>query len=159
MKHCALLVGIALCMTAPAGAAYAAPSKSSGDFEETHAYWSNGKLPATFHLSITISVDGDLMTYRGVNSTDPEHPHIAEWSGKLDGQLYPFDGGYFDHMKLLKMGPNEYLIEKYRDGALVVGEFWNYLPEEDKWVRHGVVARAAADGTSKAYIEEFSRVK
>ncbi|WP_293971715.1 hypothetical protein [Sphingomonas sp.] len=158
MRHLAA-AGLGMFSLLAAAPALAAPGKSSGDFEESHAYWSNGQLPATFHLTITMTVDGDTVSYRGVNSTDRDHPHVATWSGKLDGKRYAFDGGYFDHMALMKTGPDEFMIEKYRNGDLVVGEFWRYTAEGDEWVRHGVVARAAADGTSKSYIETFRRTK
>jgi hypothetical protein len=153
------LTGLTLLAGLISTSALAAPAKSSGDFEEAHAYWSNGQLPATFHLAITMTVDGDKVSYRGVNSTDKANPHLAVWSGTLDGKKYAFDGGYFDHMALMKTGPDEFMIEKYRNGDLVVGEFWRYDSEGDEWVRHGVVARAAADGTSKSYIEVFKRKK
>lgn len=163
MTRMTMLTRLAFLAPMVAGAlaapALATPAKSSGDFEEVHAYWSNGQLPATFHLAITMTVDGDKVSYRGVNSTDKDHPHLATWSGVTDGKRYAFDGGYFDHMALMKTGPDEFMIEKYRNGDLVVGEFWRYDAAGDEWVRHGVVARAAADGTSKSYIEVFKRKK
>ncbi|NKF22276.1 hypothetical protein [Solimonas marina] len=154
-----LALAASLAASLAAASALAAPTASSGAFHEVHAYWSNGELPKQFKLDITITVDGDTVSYRGVNSTDRTHPHVATWSGKADGQLRAFDGGYFDHMALRAVAPDEYLIEKYREGVLVVGEFWRYVASRDEWVRHGVVARAAADGTSKSYIERFARSK
>jgi hypothetical protein len=153
------LTGLALFAGLLSAPALAAPAASSGDFDEAHAYWSNGQLPATFHLAITMTVDGDKVSYRGVNSTNKDHPVVATWSGTIDGQKYAFDGGYFDYMALMKTGPDEFLLEKYRKGDLVVGEFWRFDPQGDEWIRHGVVARAAADGTSKSYIEIFKRKK
>ncbi|MCW4460916.1 hypothetical protein OK349_04300 [Sphingomonas sp. BT-65] len=137
--------------------AHAKQSNGTGTFEETGAYWSNGELPKSFKLRITMTVEGDTLRYHGENTTDPAKPIVSDWSGKADGKVYPFNGGYFDQMAIHKVYEDQYLVEKYRGGELVIGEFWRFVPKTDQWIRHGVVAKSILPNGTKTYIEYFKR--
>lgn len=132
---------------------------ASGTFEEAGAYWSNGDLPKAFKLEITMTVSGDTLSYHGVNSTDPANPLIADWSAKTDGKKYPSADKHFDEIAVHKIYEDHYLIEKYRDGGLVVGEFWRFISKSDQWIRHGVVAKSLVANGTKTYVEYFKRAK
>lgn len=156
MKRKLIVLGVMLACTSPA---VAKDRPASGTFEETGAYWSNGELPKDFKLTMTMTVDGDMLRYHGVNTTDASKPVVTDWSGKIDGKIYPFDGGYFDHLAIHKIYDDQYLVEKYRDGGLVIGEFWRFVPKTDQWIRHGVVAKSIVPNGTKTYVEYFQRVK
>lgn len=129
----------------------------SGTFTERHAYWNDG-IPADFKIDMTITVGKDSLTYRGVNTTDPANPVVTEFSGKFDGIIRPFVGRHFDHLAIHKLHDDEFLVEKYGGGQVVIGEFWRYAADTDEWIRHGVVARMP-NGKSRTYVEYFRRKK
>lgn len=128
-------------------------------------YWSNGKLPENLQITVRIEIGDGKLLYEGVNTTlvkgEPapadNKGHVTAFSGPIDGKVHESKGPYWDHLSIREIDDDEYLVEKYRDGALVVGEFLKFSPDAKQMIRHGVVARAAADGTSKAYVEYFHK--
>lgn len=163
-----LRVLFSLCLMAVSSASlFAASHPIKAVFDESggKTYWSNGKLPANFHIAVSIEIGNGMLSYDGVNTSTaageakPADPkgHVTAFSGPIDGQIHPSKGPYWDHLAIREIDTDEYLVEKYRDGALVVGEFLKFSADGRTMIRHGVVARAAADGTSKAYVEYFTR--
>ena len=159
---------VTLCVLAVASSsAHAASRDVSATYVESgdKTYWSNGKLPENLKITVRIEIGKGQLLYEGLNTTQVKGEpapadnkgHVTAFSGPIDGKIHESKGAYWDHLSIREIDDNEYLVEKYRDGVLVVGEFLKFSPDASLMIRHGVVARAAADGTTKAYVEYFHK--
>ncbi|MCW4460917.1 hypothetical protein OK349_04305 [Sphingomonas sp. BT-65] len=153
MRMLAALLPLALISSPMA----ASPQRMSGAFSERQVYFNDG-APPTLKIDMEIKVDKDTLTYRGVNTMDPANPIITEFSGKFDGKVRPYVGRHFDHLAIHKLHHDEFLVEKYQDGQVVIGEFWRYAADTDEWIRHGVVAKMPG-GKTRTYVEYYRRQK
>lgn len=149
----AMLAAGAMAMaTAPAQAA--GPHDGAWVSTEEGTYWSDGKLPKGFKLTINLTFGDNRLEYHSVNTTRPETPFKTDYETSLDGKVNPFaEQARFNQISVTQLGPDEFQILKMKDGDVIVGEFWTFSPDGKKLVRRGV--GKSPEGVSKAYQETF----
>lgn len=120
------------------------------------SYWSDGKLPPDFKLTVNLTFGPNKLVYHSVNTTNPDHPYISDHTTTLDGAVAPFENqARFNQVSVKQTGPNDIAILKMKDGDVIAGEFWTFSPDGKTAVRRGVGKSPA--GVSKAYEEHFEK--
>jgi hypothetical protein len=145
-------------LAASAAPALAAPKSHDGDWVSQHegSYWSDGKLPHDFKLTVNLKFGPNKLEYHSVNTTNPDKPYISDHVTTLDGAVAPFPNqARFNQVSVKQTGPDDITILKMKDGDVIAGEFWHFSPDGKTAVRHGV--GKSPEGVSKAYEEHFAR--
>lgn len=149
-----LLCAAVLLASAPARAAN--PHDGAWESVESQSYWSDGKLPKGFKLTITLKFGDNKLEYHSINSTMADKPFLTDYLTTLDGTISQFDNqDRFNQVSVKQLGPDEFQILKMKDGDVIVGEFWTFRPDGKTLVRRGV--GKSPQGISKAYQESFVR--
>lgn len=148
------LLGATVMLTA--GQALAAnPHDGSWVSVEEKSYWSDGKLPKGFKLTITLKFGDNRLEYHSVNTTGGRE-FKTDYLTTLDGAISAFENqDRFNQVSVKQLGPDEFQILKLKDGDVIVGEFWTFRPDGKTLVRRGV--GKSPEGRSKAYQETFVR--
>jgi hypothetical protein len=136
--------------------ALAAGNPHDGAWEAVHegSYWSDGKLPHDFKLTVNLKFGPNKLEYHSVNTTQPDKPYISDHVTTLDGAPAPFPNqARFNQVSVKQTGPDDITILKMKDGDVIAGEFWHFSPDGKTAVRHGV--GKSPEGVSKAYEEHF----
>jgi hypothetical protein len=136
--------------------ALAAGNPHDGAWESIHegSYWSDGKLPHDFKLTVNLKFGDNKLEYHSVNTTQPDKPYISDHVTTLDGVVAPFPNqARFNQVSVKQTGPDDITILKMKDGDVIAGEFWHFSPDGKTAVRHGV--GKSPEGVSKAYQENF----
>lgn len=139
-----------------ASQAQAAGKSHDGAWESVHegSYWSDGKLPHDFKLTVDLKFGPNKLEYHSVNTTNPDKPYISDHVTTLDGAVAPFPNqARFNQVSVKQTGPDDITILKMKDGDVIAGEFWHFSPDGKTAVRHGV--GKSPEGVSKAYEEHF----
>lgn len=162
MKH--LIATVLLMMATATGAAAAADapltpaSTLSGRwvYEPKGSYWSTGDLPTDFSLVIELKFDGDRVVYSSVNDTDKAKIGRLSFTAPLDGTPVALPGqSRYNQVTVKRLGANDFEILQLKDGDVIVGAYWTFLPDGRTLVRRGV--GKSPEGKSKAYQEYFRR--
>lgn len=138
--------------------ALAAGKSHDGAWQSVHegSYWSDGKLPHDFKLTVELKFGPNKLEYHSVNTTNPDKPYISDHVTTLDGAVAPFPNqARFNQVSVKQTGPDDITILKMKDGDVIAGEFWHFSPDGKTAVRHGV--GKSPEGVSKAYEEHFVR--
>lgn len=132
------------------------PHDGAWESVESRSYWSDGKLPKGFKLTINLKFGDNKLEYHSVNTTQPDKPFKTDYLTSLDGVPAIFDNqDRFNQVSVKQLGPDEFQILKMKDGDVIVGEFWTFRPDGKTLVRRGV--GKSPQGVSKAYQETFVR--
>ena len=149
-------VAVAVLALTGMGSALAGPHDGSWTSTDEGTYWSDGKLPKGFKLTINLKFSDNKLDYHSVNTTQPDKPMPTDYVTTLDGTVAPFAGQQrFNQVSVKQLGPDEFQILKMKDGDVIVGEFWFFRPDGKTLVRRGV--GKSPEGISKAYQETFKR--
>ena len=118
--------------------------------------WSDGKFPKGFSLTIDLKFEGDKVIYHSINDTNKNAPAVLEYIAPLDGTVAPvLNNARFNQVSIKRLSPNELQLLELKDGDVIVGSFWTFLPDGKTVVRRGV--GKSPEGKSKAFEEYFSR--
>lgn len=153
-KHMILAVAAATLLATPA----IAETKYSGSWHsiESRSSWSDGKLPKGFSLTIDLKFEDNKLIYHSVNDTDKNAPGSLDYTAPLDGTVAPIAGqARFNQVMVKKLNAAELEILELKDGDVIVGSFWHFLPDGKTFVRHGV--GKSPKGASHAFEEYFER--
>ena len=161
------LYGLALVVTATASlaaspqAAPAMPSAAQYDGKwhsvAEGTYWSDGKLPAGFSLTIELKFSPNKLVYASVNDTDKAKPMGLGYTATLDGTTIALPGqARYNQVSVKQLSANEFQLLKSKDGDVIVAEFWTFYPDGKTLVRRGV--GKSPEGVSKAFQETFKRL-
>jgi hypothetical protein len=146
--------GAALVLTASQAQA-ANPHDGAWTSVEEKSYWSDGKLPKGFKLTINLKFGDNKLEYHSVNTTGGRE-FKTDYLTSLDGTPATFENqDRFNQVSVKQLGPDEFQILKMKDGDVIVGEFWTFRPDGKTLVRRGV--GKSPEGRSKAYQETFVR--
>lgn len=151
-----LALGLAAAVLALTATSAQAASPHDGAWQSVHegSYWSDGKLPANFKLTVTLKFEPNKLTYHSENTTQPDKPYISDHVTTLDGTPAPFPNQQrFNQVSVKQTGPNDIAILKMKDGDVIAGEFWTFSADGKTAVRRGV--GKSPEGISKAYEEHF----
>ncbi len=138
----------------------AAKSPHDGVWHSNKAksYWSDGKFPKDFSLTLYMKWESNKLTYHAVNDTDKDKLYINDFTATLDDQIGPLPGNArFNEIRIKPLGPDTLQVLEQKDGDVVVGQYWQFSKDGKSLVRWGV--GKAPDGKSKAFYEWFDRVK
>lgn len=141
-----------------AASAQAAAKNHDGAWVSVHegSYWSDGKLPPNFALTVNLKFGPNKLEYHSVNTTQPDKPYISDHVTTLDGAVAPFPNQQrFNQVSVKQTGPDDITILKMKDGDVIAGEFWTFSADGKTAVRRGV--GKSPEGVSKAYQEHFVR--
>lgn len=160
MKRRTLMITLAAGVLA-AGAVHAETAKPAakthdGDWVSVHegSFWSDGKLPHDFKLTVSLKFGPNHLEYHSVNTTQPDKPYVSDHVTTLDGTVAPFPNQVrFNQVSVLQTGPDDIQILKMKDGDVIAGEFWTFSPDGKTAIRRGV--GKSPEGVSKAYQEHF----
>jgi hypothetical protein len=147
---CALMTGTAL----------ARPVNHDGKFvsNEAKSYWSDGKFPKGFKLSIDLKWTANKLEYHAVNTTNPDKPYLNNFEATLDDVVGPLhENARFNEIRIKQLDADTYQVLEQKDGDVIVGQYWRFTPDGKSLVRWGV--GKAPDGKSKAFLEWFDRAK
>jgi hypothetical protein len=118
--------------------------------------WSTNDLPKDFSLTIEMKFSADKLTYSSVNDTDKSKIGRLAFVAPLDGRVVPIENqARYNQVSVRRTGPNDLEIIQYKDGDVIVGSFYAFLPDGKTFVRRGV--GKSPEGKSKAYQEYFVR--
>lgn len=146
----------ALALAAAGSALAAGPHDGAWVSVHEGSYWSDGKLPHDFKLTVNLTFGPNKLVYHSVNTTNPDKPYVSDHVTTLDGTPAPFENqARFNQVSVKQTGPDDMAILKMKDGDVIAGEFWTFSPDGKTAVRRGV--GKAPDGISKAYEEHFIR--
>ena len=151
-----LTITFATAALALSAASAQAANPHDGAWVSVHegSYWSDGKLPPNFKLTVNLKFGPNKLEYHSINTTQPDKPYISDHVTTLDGAVTPFASqARFNQVSVKQTGPNEITILKMKDGDVIAGEFWTFSPDGKTAVRHGV--GKSPEGVSKAYQETF----
>jgi len=153
-RHFAFALLASALLAAPA----AAQAKYDGAYHsiESRSSWSDGKFPKGFSLTIDIKFEGGKLIYHSVNDTNKNAPAKLDYTAPLDGTVAPIAGqARFNQVLVKQLSPTELEILELKDGDVIVGSFWTFLPDGKTFVRRGV--GKSPEGASKAFEEYFAR--
>ena len=151
-KTVLILLGLAFASVLPAVAA----EDHSGSYHsvESKSSWSDGKFPKGFSLTITVQFKDNQIVYHSANDTDKGKVVGLNFTASLDGTPSAVaNQARYNQVSVKKLGPNDLEILEMKDGDVIVGSFWTFLP--DGFVRRGVGKDPS--GISKAFEEYFAR--
>jgi hypothetical protein len=156
LKRSLLTALAATTLVLAAGQAQAANSHDGAwSSVEAKSYWSDGKLPKGFALTINLKFGDNKLEYHSVNTTGGRE-FKTDYLTTLDGTPTIFENqDRFNQVSVKQLGPDEFQILKMKDGDVIVGEFWTFRPDGKTLVRRGV--GKSPEGKSKAYQETFVR--
>jgi hypothetical protein len=147
--------GFALLLFATAAAAQPNYSGAWHSLAERSS-WSDGSFPKGFSLTIDLKFEDNKLVYRSANDTSKDAVLHLGWSAPLDGTIASVSGQpRFNQVSVKPLGPNQYQILEMKDGDVIVGSIWTFLPDKKTFVRWGVGKSPA--GVSRAFIEYFAR--
>lgn len=150
-----ITAGLALLMFASAAAAQSNYSGSWHSLAERSS-WSDGAFPKGFSLTIDLKFEDNKLVYSSANDTDKNAVQHLSWTAPLDGTIAPVSGQpRFNQVSVKPLGSNQYQILELKDGDVIVGELWTFLPDKKTVVRWGIGKSPA--GVSRAFIEYFAR--
>lgn len=157
----ALAVAATPLAASPQGAPAAATgvAKYDGKWHSVPAgtYWSDGKLPAGFSLTIELKFSANKLVYASVNDTDKARPMALTYTATLDGTTLALPGqARYNQVSVKQLSANEFQLLKSKDGDVIVAEFWTFYPDGKTLVRRGV--GKSPEGISKAFQETFKRL-
>ncbi len=137
----------------------AANSKHDGKWQsnEARSYWSDGKFPKGFKLTIEMTFTPNKLVYHAVNTTRPDTPYINDFTSTLDDTISPMTNARFNEIRIKPLDDDTYQVLEQKDGDVIVGQYWRFSRDGKSLVRWGV--GKAPDGRSKAFLEWFDRVK
>ncbi len=125
---------------------------------EAKSFWSDGKFPKGFKLSIELKWLPNKLVYHAVNTTNPTKPYINNFEATLDDQVGPLnDNARFNEIRIKQLSPDAFQVLEQKDGDVIVGQHWEFSKDGKTLVRWGV--GKAPDGKSKAFLEWFDKVK
>lgn len=156
LKRSLLAAALGATLLTTAGQALAAnPHDGAWASVEEKSYWSDGKLPKGFKLTINLKFGDNKLEYHSVNTTGGRE-FKTDYLTTLDGTPTVFENqDRFNQVSVKQLGPDEFQILKMKDGDVIVGEFWTFRPDGKTLVRRGV--GKSPEGKSKAYQETFVR--
>lgn len=152
MKTILVFLGLVIGSISPAVAA----ADHSGSYHsvESKSSWSDGKFPKGFSLTITVQFSDNKIVYQSANDTDKGKVVGLSFTAPLDGKPAPVaNQSRYNQVSVKQLGPNDLEILEMKDGDVIVGSFWTFLP--DGFVRRGVGKDPS--GKSKAFEEFFVR--
>ena len=150
----AFLIALSLALAGTSSAFAATDHSGSYHSVESKSSWSDGKFPKGFSLTISVKFTDDKLSYQSANDTDKGKVVGLTFTAPLDGTPAPVaNQTRFNQVSVKRLGPNDLEILEMKDGDVVVGSFWTFLP--DGFVRRGVGKDPA--GKSKAFEEYFAR--
>jgi hypothetical protein len=146
---------LAAVMTTPA----MAKDAHSGTWvsNEAKSYWSDGKFPKGFKLTIEMKFEPNKLVYHAVNTTRPETPYINDFVATLDDSVSPMDNPRFNEIRIRPLDADTLQVLEQKNGDVIVGQYWRFAKDGKSLVRWGI--GKAPDGKSKAFLEWFDRVK
>jgi hypothetical protein len=153
--------GLAACAT-PATTTAPPPVPPDGRWfiDPKRSSFSNMAFPPNMSLTLDMKFEPGApgrIVYGSVNDTNKEKPYISNFSATLDGVPGPFEEQTrFNQISVLQLNPTEFRVLKMKDGDVVVGEFWTFLPDGKTLLRRGVGKNA--EGRSRAFEEYFTRL-
>ena len=141
----------------PAATASAAKYDGKWHSVPSGTYWSDGKLPAGFSLTIELKFSANKLVYSSVNDTDKAKPMGLGYTATLDGTTIALPGqARYNQVSVKQLSANEFQLLKSKDGDVIVAEFWTFYPDGKTLVRRGV--GKSPEGVSKAFQETFKRI-
>jgi hypothetical protein len=152
---------LAACATVPEAAETApppVPADGKWFIDPTRSSFSNQPFPPNMSLTLDIKFADGKVIYNSVNNTNKDNPpYVSNFATPLDGSPSPFEEqSRFNQVAVLQLAPTEFRVLKMKDGDVVVGEFWRFLPDGKTLVRSGVGKNA--EGRSRAFQEYFTRL-
>lgn len=124
---------------------------------EAKSYWSDGKFPKGFKLTIEMKFEPNKLLYHAVNTTKPETPYINDFVATLDDSVSPMDNARFNEIRIKPLDADTLQVLEQKNGDVIVGQYWRFAKDGKSLVRWGI--GKAPDGKSKAFLEWFDRVK
>ena len=124
---------------------------------EAKSYWSDGKFPKGFKLTIDMKFEPNKLVYHAVNTTRPETPYINDFVATLDDSVSPMDNARFNEIRIKPLDADTLQVLEQKNGDVIVGQYWRFAKDGKSLVRWGI--GKAPDGKSKAFLEWFDRVK
>lgn len=125
---------------------------------EAKSYWSDGKFPKGFKLTIEMKFEPNKLVYHAVNTTRPGvPPYINDFVATLDDGISSMDNPRFNEIRIKPLDANTLQVLEQKDGDVIVGQYWRFAKDGKSLVRWGI--GKAPDGKSKAFLEWFDRVK
>jgi len=124
---------------------------------EAKSYWSDGKFPKGFKLTIEMTFEPNRLVYHAVNTTRPETPYINDFVATLDDGVSPMDNPRFNEIRIRPLDADAFQVLEQKNGDVIVGQYWRFAKDGKSLVRWGI--GKAPDGKSKAFLEWFDRVK
>ena len=149
-------LGLAAAVLALSAASAQAANKHDGAWSsvEDKSYWSDGKLPKGFKLTINLLFGDNKLEYHSVNTTRPGTEFKTDYLTTLDGTPTLFENQErFNQVSVKQLGPDEFQILKMKDGDVIAGEFWTFSVDGKTAVRRGIGKNP--EGKSHAYQEHF----
>ncbi len=155
MRRALSLLAAAGLLAAAAAAGAAVPAHDGAWVsDESRSFWSDGKFPKGFKLTIEMRFAENKLVYHSVNTTNPDKPYVSDHTTTLDGKPAPFPNqARFDQVSVLVTGPDDLQILKMKGDDVIAGEFWSFAPDGKTAVRRGVGKNP--EGHSHAYQETF----
>lgn len=142
---------------ATASAASAASFNGKWHSVSQGTYWSDGKLPPGFSLTIELKFGPNQLVYSSVNDTDKAKPMGLTYTATLDGATLPLTGqARYNQVSVRQTSNTEFQLLKSKDGDVIVAEFWTFYPDGKTLIRRGV--GKSPKGVSKAFQETFVRM-
>ncbi len=124
---------------------------------EAKSYWSDGKFPKGFKLTIEMKFEPNKLVYHAVNTTRPETPYINDFVATLDDSVSPMENARFNEIRIKPLDADTLQVLEQKNGDVIVGQYWRFAKDGKSLVRWGI--GKAPDGKSKAFLEWFDRVK
>lgn len=124
---------------------------------EAKSYWSDGKFPKGFKLTIEMKFEPNKLVYHAVNTTKPETPYINDFVATLDDSVSPMENARFNEIRIKPLDADTLQVLEQKNGDVIVGQYWRFAKDGRSLVRWGI--GKAPDGKSKAFLEWFDRAK
>lgn len=146
----------ALALASPVLAADASAFNGAWKSQREISWWSDGKFPKNFSLTIDLRFDGDKLTYHSENDTNKQAPpRVLEFKAAFDGQTYPILGSdRYNQIRITRISDDTFELLQLKDGDVIVGGYWRLLPD-GRLVRWGIAKNP--DGASHSYLEYFRK--
>jgi len=155
-RHILGALALSVAIASPA----AAKDRHDGKWHSnaTKSYWSDGKFPKGFSLTIDMTFTPNKLVYHAVNDTMKDKLYINDFESTLDDTVGPLhENARFNEIRIKPLDADTFQVLEQKDGDVIVGQYWRFSKDGKSLVRWGV--GKSPEGKSKAFLEWFDRVK
>ena len=141
------------------GIVHAADNPYSGTWkiDTPKSNWSDGKFPKNMSLTITMSFQGDVVTYHSVNDTSKERPpSLVDYTARMDWKPAPLQGAArYDKVSVRMLSATQMEVIELKDNNVIVHAIYDLMPGGKRFARRGMAI--SVDGSSHEYEEFFDK--